>query len=290
MKTDVDPVQIGSRLGEVVRKASVGLHHRPRVERDGPNPASRWDREVDERLREHLGNLLDVPVLSEEDRSFGPHSEGSCWVIDPIDGTLNAIVGSKDFAVSVALVDLREVRTLAAAVYLPRDDTLFEAIQDGPALRNGNPLEIGKVRLPASDPQIAAFGVPHDALQVADRMANTMRHLMKTGWVTRQTGAATIDICRVATGLWRGFFEFNLLYWDFAAAALIAERAGCDVRTNKVGDATAGDLHLEYDLIVGRNKDMASELEAAMYDDESAKQAAVLAALTGAGASAPTSR
>jgi myo-inositol-1(or 4)-monophosphatase len=167
---------------------------------------------------------------------------------------------------------------------------LFEAIQNGPARRNGSPLEIGKVGLPASGPQIAAFGVPHDALQVADRMAATMRHLMNTGWVTRQTGAATIDICRVATGLWRGFFEFNLLYWDFAAAALIAERAGCDVRWRKVGDAAAGHLHLEYDLIVGRNKDMANELEEAMYGGQAVIRAAALAAFTEADASAPAPR
>jgi myo-inositol-1(or 4)-monophosphatase len=190
----------------------------------------------------------------------GIEGEGLCWVVDPIDGTLNAMVGAPDFAVSVALVDQQSLQALAAAVYLPRGDVLFDAIRGRGARRDGEPLE----ELRPSATRIVAFGIPHAMGDVADRMAGALRYLMTTGCVTRQTGAASIDICWVAAGFWRGFFEFRLQWWDFAAAALIAAEAGCVIAATPVSQDCGGTLPLVYDLVVARGEETADLIKQAM--------------------------
>jgi myo-inositol-1(or 4)-monophosphatase len=271
---------IGKQLADAVVDAAPRTSSDLTVMRYGTNPHTSLDREVDNRLREALVRIVPAPVLSEEHRPARVRDDDLCWVVDPIDGTLNAWAGSADFAVSVALVDQRESAdragpsTLAAAVSVPREDVLFEAIRGGGATRNGIELDVKSLRPGNSGPQIVAFGIPHDMSQVADRMAGTMHRLMHAGWTTRQTGAATIDICRVASGLWRGFFEYQLQYWDFAAAALVAEEAGCKVYATPVNAARTGGLPLVYDLVVARTahtgETLLKTMDAAAMEEDAA--------------------
>ena len=51
----------------------------------------------------------------------------------------------------------------------------------------------------------------------------------------RRSGTAAWDMCCVAMGVCNLYFELRIQIWDYAAAALIAEEAGCTV-TDLVGD------------------------------------------------------
>jgi myo-inositol-1(or 4)-monophosphatase len=135
-----------------------------------------------------------------------------------------------------------------------------------PSTCNGTRITVTNENHEASGLHIAAFGINNDMQSVAGRMGDAITALLNEGWVTRQTGAATIDICRVATGSWCGFFEYGLQYWDFAAAALIAEQAGCTVVAKPVR-ANPDDNPLDFDLIVARDKDMAAALGKALKID-----------------------
>jgi myo-inositol-1(or 4)-monophosphatase len=47
----------------------------------------------------------------------------------------------------------------------------------------------------------------------------------------RRFGAASLDLCQVADGMFGAFFEYELALWDFAAGQLIVEEAGGRVTT-----------------------------------------------------------
>ena len=53
----------------------------------------------------------------------------------------------------------------------------------------------------------------------------------------RREGAASLDLCALATGRLDGFFEFNLKPWDIAAGALIVQEAG-GIVTDMHGEQT----------------------------------------------------
>lgn len=62
------------------------------------------------------------------------------WVVDPIDGTHSYLKGIPEFVVSVALVEGET--PIAAAIFNPARDELFEATQDGGARLNGAPIRV----------------------------------------------------------------------------------------------------------------------------------------------------
>ena len=79
------------------------------------------------------------PVLGEEEGGAGPPTEQLCWVVDPIDGTVNYLYGLPWYAVSVAVQ--QDGQSLAAAVGQPAAGRLWSAARgcgadcDGVAVR-----------------------------------------------------------------------------------------------------------------------------------------------------------
>jgi len=64
------------------------------------------------------------------------------WIVDPIDGTNAFLAGRPEFAVSAALVV--DGAPVAAALYNPATDEMFEASEGGGARLNGEPMEISR--------------------------------------------------------------------------------------------------------------------------------------------------
>ena len=71
----------------------------------------------------------------------------------------------------------------------------------------------------------------------------------------RREGAASLDLCAVATGRFDGFFEFNLKPWDIAAGALIVQEAG-----GIVTDMTGEDGWLESGDVVAANPKVLAQM------------------------------
>src|SRR5262249_26081373 len=61
------------------------------------------DRAAERHVRARLAQLRPgEPMIGEEEGGPGPGTSGLCWVVDPIDGTVNYLYGFPWFAVSVA--------------------------------------------------------------------------------------------------------------------------------------------------------------------------------------------
>lgn len=191
------------------------------------------DREVEERIRERLAEARPDDGFYGEEGDPGAGPSGLTWVVDPIDGTVNYLYGIPHYAVSVAVVEgdpaaaPSELRALAGVVANPAAGETFAATAGGGAKRNGTKLE---VPAPASLAEaLIATGFSYDAgereaqARAFARMAGRVRDL-------RRLGAASLDLCALASGRIDGYYEAGLKPWDYAAGALIAREAGAEVR------------------------------------------------------------
>lgn len=183
------------------------------------------DRAVEEFLRGQISALRPHDsVLGEEGGDRRSAGSPVRWVIDPIDGTVNFMLGLPQFAVSIAA----EVdgRTVAGCVLNPVSGDVFRAHLGGGAYlgdrRLTGPRSIGL------EQAVVATGFGYDPARraaqglVAGRLLSTVGNL-------RRLGSAALDLCAIAAGWVDLYYEGPLGEWDIAAGALIAAEAGAEL-------------------------------------------------------------
>lgn len=144
------------------------------------------------------------------------------WIIDPIDGTMNFTHGLPYWCCSIAV--RRENEVLAGAVYAPEHDRLYTATADGPALRNGNAIRASDTaRL---EEALLFTGISKHMESDHGLHFGVFSRLVRGTRKARITGSAALDLCHVADGTGDTFYESGIYLWDYAAAGLIARRAG----------------------------------------------------------------
>jgi len=161
-------------------------------------------------------------LLAEEGGGLGPNDSEWCWVVDPLDGTMNFAHGYPWFCVSIG-VERAGVRTVAA-LYEPLRDELFEAVRGGGARRNGQPLSVSKARLLAES--LLATGFAYDVRDSDVDNLDCFAQIVKRARGIRRAGSAGLDLAAVACGRLDGYWEIKLKPWDVAAGLLLVEEAG----------------------------------------------------------------
>lgn len=180
------------------------------------------DRATERWLVERIRALRPDDAIVGEESGDRSGSTGVCWVLDPIDGTVNFVLGLPQYAVSVAAeVDGQVV---AGAVCNPATGETFRA-----ALGNGAYLGATRLSGPRQVPLAEAvvgtgFGY---AAAVRARQVSVLVPLLPAVADVRRLGAASLDLCFVAAGRLDAYFEVGLNRWDHAAGGLIAREAGC---------------------------------------------------------------
>ena len=170
------------------------------------------------------------PILGEEEGGAGPPEGDLCWVVDPIDGTVNYLYGLPWYAVSVAVQ--RDGQSLAAAVGQPADGRLWSAARGGGALCDGVALRVSA----ATQLELSLIGTGFSyRSQRRARQAAMVAGMLPRIRDLRRAGSAALDLCSVASGWLDGFAEHGLHRWDWAAGALIAAEAGAVVRLPSPG-------------------------------------------------------
>ena len=170
------------------------------------------------------------PVLGEEEGGAGSSTEQLCWVVDPIDGTVNYLYGFPWYAVSVAVQ--RDGQSLAAAVGQPAAGRLWSAARGRGADCDGVTVRASA----ATQLELSLIGTgfsyrPERRARQAAMVAGMLPKIRDM----RRAGSAALDLCSVASGWLDGFAEHGLHRWDWAAGALIAAEAGAVVRLPQRG-------------------------------------------------------
>ena len=185
-------------------------------------------------------------VIGEESTGTGevdPLTDKPTWIIDPIDGTTNFASGCCMTCVSIGFcVGGRPVMGVA---FSPKTQELYLAVDGLGAYRNGERIfstDKGSVSQKTLKNSVVCFEFGYArSEQGVDNMVNAVGRILKHGCrATRSYGSGVLDLCYVATGrldvVYTGIAEEGWKPWDYCAAMVIAEEAGCTIRSLKGND------------------------------------------------------
>lgn len=152
-----------------------------------------------------------VGVLSEESGRYFPEREITV-VIDPVDGSTNASRGIPWYATSLCAVDRDGAR--AAIVENLATGERYQAVRGGGATKDGRPIR------PSNATSLSGSIVVTNGLE-KDRWGYAQSRVM---------GAAALDLCAVAEGMFDAFVNLWPLYaWDYLGGVLVCTEAGVAV-------------------------------------------------------------
>jgi myo-inositol-1(or 4)-monophosphatase len=186
-------------------------------------PAEGADERVFQFLRDELPRIADVPVVGEEVATT--RVPGMFWLVDSIDGTYNLRVGDPNFAVCVCLVSGQEA--LLAGVHRPTSEPVtYSALRGAGAYRNGLRMPLSGNRMDPEAPRLVGFGIGERLERDPSACGRLVEMLARSGYVTRQSGSAALEVCAVAERRRVGYVQPDLRLWDVLAADLIARECG----------------------------------------------------------------
>ncbi|EGY27347.1 inositol monophosphatase family protein [Desulfovibrio sp. A2] len=180
------------------------------------------DLAVEAFLKERLKDVAPDATFMAEESATSREPRGTCWIIDPIDGTTNFAHSLPFVATSVGL--WHEGRVELGIVNAPVLGECFWAVRGGGAFCNGDPLSVSD-RAPLEQ-AVVATGFPYTIQEDVDTVLARLRKALVTTRGVRRCGAAAIDLAFVASGRFDAFYEADLKPWDTAAGWLLVEEAG----------------------------------------------------------------
>ncbi len=145
----------------------------------------------------------------------------ACWVVDPLDGTVNYVHRMPGFAVSIGYYSAGKM--MLGVIYDPVSDELFHAVDGRGAFLNGRTMRVsscGDIR----DSLIACSfpaGIKGDSPEIG-RFARVLEQSQSV----RRLGSCALNMCYVADGRLDAYWATNVSPWDSAAGTVIAREAG----------------------------------------------------------------
>jgi myo-inositol-1(or 4)-monophosphatase len=149
-------------------------------------------------------------------------------VVDPLDGTTNFIHQYAPYAVSIALLQGKEI--LIGVVYEICADECFYAWQGGGAYLEVKSGEVKSEKLKVSSQQIQDALICLQLPYNSDAYKPVVKHLIDRFYGNvgsiRACGSAAMALCQVAAGRLDGYAEQYIGQWDYMAGSLIVMEAG----------------------------------------------------------------
>ena len=212
---------------------------------------SEADRTSENAIREELAyRFPDYPFIGEECGATG--NGNRCWIVDPLDGTLNFIQGFPHWCVSVALWDIGG--PVVACIYDPLRQDVFTAVRGEGAFWNGEPVTVSQQ--PGLDGAFLATGFAYQLGERFPRWLKVLQAVFPRAKGIRRAGSAALDMAHTACGIYDGFFEMGLKPWDFAGGVLLVREAGGLVSDWEggenwfdTGNVVAGNLWVQQELV-----------------------------------------
>jgi myo-inositol-1(or 4)-monophosphatase len=182
------------------------------------------------------GLFPDYNIIAEEHGSIGRGSEFS-FVIDPLDGTNNFVLGIPAFVTNVALMKGGE--TIGGWVHHPVTGDLYAARKGQGAFVNASPIRVNNEarREKVTVSYYCNYTTP------AERVVAFKSALLKLG-IQRSLDlwAPGFCFCALAGGRLEAVINDGTELYDYAAGKLIALEAGARISTLE-GDPQVGDDH-----------------------------------------------
>lgn len=203
------------------------------------------DRAVEQTLIHHISQAYPQhSFICEESGLVEGDDKDTVWIIDPIDGTRNFVLGFPHFCISIACV--QKNRLQYSLILDPIRGDEFTASRGGGAQLNGSRIRTGnKTTLETATISLSCAGVRNypTFLKIQEKLVGKIGGL-------RVTGSAALDLAYVASGRLDAGWMAGMQQWDVAAGILLIQEAG-----GLISDTTGNPDCLESnDLVFGNAK------------------------------------
>ncbi|MBT2483492.1 MULTISPECIES: inositol monophosphatase family protein [unclassified Microbacterium] len=228
------------RLARDAGEFAVAEREQARVESkgDGTDLVTHVDREAERGIVAAIAaRYPDHSILGEEEGEQGAEQSEYRWLIDPLDGTNNYVLGLDVYGVCITLCH-RDAPVMAVVHDSPRRRTYWAIIEEGAWLsREGGPAQrlllTGAEALAHTTVSLTqGYGVGHDD----DRRNRMFAALERQTKRVLRTWAPSADWGLLATGRLGAIVAYRNAAWDLVGGALIAAEAGARVHTDSTGD------------------------------------------------------
>lgn len=186
------------------------------------NLVTQTDRESEENIKSIISKSFpDHGILGEETgdtKSNSPY----LWVIDPLDGTTNFVHDYPSYAVSIGV--LYEGQPIVGVIMELPMNKMYFAVQNEGTYCDTERISVSTTSDLSQSLLVTGFGYDHGSLWETNM--RLFKHFTNITQGVRRLGAASVDLCHVASGKADGFWEFDLHPWDTAAGILIVTEAG----------------------------------------------------------------
>lgn len=155
-------------------------------------------------------------IVSEE--SGGKFGKEFTWIVDPLDGTRNYILGFPFFSVSLTL--LKVEKPVLSVVFNPMRGELYSAEKGKGAFLNRKKIRVNKTGDLSTI--LLSFNKGNDLMSGLRVLIKIAPHIHSF----RFLGSANLEICQVAAGKIEGYLVSKPFYNDAIIGAFIVEEAG----------------------------------------------------------------
>ncbi|MBS4032114.1 MAG: inositol monophosphatase [Clostridiales bacterium] len=215
--TETLVIRAGNLLKEAV-KGEVACSYKAGDQRD---LLTMCDVEIENYLISNLKSKFPFHAFISEEKENVPNISGYVWIIDPIDGTTNFITFKKDFSISIALYN--DAKPLFGIVYDVMNNDLYVGITGQGAYLNDQKLD----RLSPVHLQDCILDSSLNSIQFFYNHKNhKVFNIAQVIRGHRCLGAASLTICKIATGKIHMYVSAKIKAWDFAAAGILLSEVG----------------------------------------------------------------
>jgi len=190
---------------------------------DANDLVTEMDQETERFFAEHIRQTYpDHRVMGEE--GFGDNIEnldGTVWIVDPIDGTMNFVHQKQNFAISVGI--FQDGVGVIGLIYDVMADSLYHAIKGQGAYKNAEKLDqLKPVQLDSSILCLNSFWAIENKRVEEDGTQALVRKVRGT----RSYGSAALEFAYVAEGSIDAYITMRLAPWDIAAGIILVNEVG----------------------------------------------------------------
>jgi myo-inositol-1(or 4)-monophosphatase len=180
----------------------------------------------------------DAAILSEEAGASGP-IDAACWIVDPLDGTVNYAAGLPWYSVTLAYQE--RGRTLLGLTHAPSAGLIARYAAGAVATVNGEKAAVSRTGSLA-DAVVSVVLTSHFSTADSERTVAVIRRLSELTRGVRVVVSGALEMSLVAAGRLDAFVSLKADVVSHAAAMPLVWEAGGRVSTVAGEDASDGDL------------------------------------------------
>ncbi len=181
---------------------------------------SEADREVELFVRAEIAKAYPDDGIVGEEHAPKQGTSGHVWVIDPIDGTANFVVGIPAWCVVIACT--KDGLTEIGVIHEPCTGETFYGEKGGGAFLNGRAIKASSSQSLGN----GSLGVGFAGRRRNSNVPALIGDLIGLGGVFFRNASGALMLAYVASGRLIGYVEQHMNSWDCIAGLLLIEEAG----------------------------------------------------------------